>query len=117
MDLARQLTHEYATKAANTSRMHPDPSIKIKELMEWLSRFMVNRGSRDLFRLPDCSDKLKECDIDGLDAVKTVFFRGRKCGGIAGTSQCRSLFNKIGTRLAKANSEQSFGVRTSTRTT
>ena len=47
---------------------------------------MVRRGSRDLFRLPDCFDKLKECDpptkyaedlvalhdlfIDGLDVVK-----------------------------------------------
>ena len=86
MDLAMNHTHEYAVKAANTSRMHTDPSITIKQLMEWISRFMVRRSSRDLFRLPDCFDKLKECDpptkyaedlvalhdlfIDGLDAVK-----------------------------------------------
>ena len=94
MDLARNPTHEYAVKAANTSRMHTDPSITVKQLMEWISRFMVRRGSRDLFRLPDCFDKLKECDpptkyaedlvalhdlfIDGLDVVKTVCIRGRK---------------------------------------
>ena len=86
MDLARQLTHEYATKAASTSRMHPGPSITVKQLMEWLSRFMVNRGSRDLFRLTECFDKLKAGDspsryaqdlvalhdlfIDGIDVVK-----------------------------------------------
>ena len=86
MDLAMNHTHEYAVKAANTSRMHTDPSITVKQLMEWISRFMVRRGSRDLFRLPDCFDKLKECDpptkyaedlvalhdlfIDGLDVVK-----------------------------------------------
>ena len=86
MDLAMNHTHEYAVKAANTSRMHTDPSITIKQLMEWISRFMVRRGSRDLFRLTECFDKVKECDtptkyaedlvalhdlfIDGLDVVK-----------------------------------------------
>ena len=89
--MAGNPTHEYAAKAANTSRMHPDPSITVKQLMEWLSRFMVRRGSRDLFRLTECFDKLKEGDtptkyaedlvalhdlfIDGLDVVKTVCFR------------------------------------------
>ena len=91
MDLAMNHTHEYAVNAANTSRMHTDPSITVKQLMEWISRFMVRRGSRDLFRFPDCFDKLKECDlptkyaedlvalhdlfVDGLDVVKTVCFR------------------------------------------
>ena len=62
MDLAMNHTHEYAVKAANTSRMHTDPSITIKQLMEWISRFMVRRGSRDLYRLTECVDKLKAGD-------------------------------------------------------
>ena len=149
MDLARQLTHEYATKAANTSRMHPDPSITVKQLMERLSRFTVNRGSRDLFRSTDSLDKLKEADVptkfaeelvalhdlftDGLDVVKKRSPSEEENGySIAVTSRCRSLFNTKGaargpgrqdlftiemvTRFAKANSEQSFVVRTSTPT-
>ena len=93
--MAADPTHEYAAKAANTSRMHPDPSITVKQLMEWISRCMIRRGSRDLYKLTECFDKLKEGDsptkyaedlvalhdlfIDGLDVVKkTVCCRGRK---------------------------------------
>ena len=81
-----QPTHEYAAKAANTSRMHPDPSITVKQLMEWISRFMTRRGSRDLYKLTDCFDQVKSGDSptkyaedlvsledllnDGLDVVK-----------------------------------------------
>ena len=94
MDLARQLTHDFAAKAANTSRMHPDPAITVKELMEWMSRFMTRRGSRDLFRLTDCFQSIKESDTppkyaaelvelhdlfdDGLDVVKNGVLSRKK---------------------------------------
>ena len=107
MDLAMNHTHEYAVKAANTSRMHTDPSITIKQLMEWISRFMVRRGSRDLFRLPDCFDKLKECDIDGSDAVgNSVLPRKKNVGVLLALHSVEACSTKLALALLRQTAKR-----------